>query len=164
MLQFRDNTTKFVMLLGALLFLFVSSSTQACVLAGHDCAKPAQMNTLVQAGMQCHMPMQNQVHASSPNSHLLQVSSHDNDGECCQLIPADLGDFAKAQVSNISASQFSPDWFHHQLTSAFYSSFYSINFAQREIISPPSQNSSAVSSSPISSLNAGRAPPSAVWA
>jgi len=162
MRQFRDNTNKFVMVLGALLFLFVSSSTQACVLADHDCVNPTQVNAPV--AMQCHMPMQTQAHATAPNSHLLQASSPDNDGECCQLIPADLGDLAKAQVSNPSVQQFSSDWFHLQFTSALYSPFYFINFAQREIISPPSQNSSAVSSSFISFLNAGRAPPSAVLA
>lgn len=159
MLQFRDNTNKFVMALGALLFLFISSSTQACVLADHDCASSTQINAPV--SMQCHMPMQEQIDASSTHSHLLQASSHDKDGECCQLIPADLGDFAKAQVSNPSAQQSSPDWFHLQFASALYASVYSL-FAQREIISPPSQSSPVVSSSLISSLNAGRAPPLAV--
>jgi hypothetical protein len=164
MLQFRDNTTKYVLLLGALFFLFISSSTQACVLAGHDCAKPAQVKSSAQMNLQCHIPAPEQIHASSASNHLSQASSQDIDGECCQLIPADLNNLAQAQVSNISAQQFSSDWFHLQFASAFYSSFYRINFAQREIISPPSQNSSVVSSSPISFLNAGRAPPSVVLA
>ena len=162
MLKIRDNTYKYILALGALFFLLVSSSTQACVLADHDCGKLTQVNAPTQTGVQCHIPVQRQVHASSPINHSLQHSSPNNDEECCQLIPADLGDLAQAQVSNLSAQQFSPDWFHLQLTNVFYSSFSSFDFAQREIISPHSHNSSVVPSSPIFPLNSGRAPPPAV--
>jgi hypothetical protein len=152
------------MSLGALLFLFISSSTQACVLAGHDFADSHQTHSSVQS-VHSHASAQDHVQAQSATSHLQQISAHpDCDGDCCQLVPADLNNLARAQVSNPSVQQFSSDWFHLQFTSALYSSFYLINFAQREIISPPSQNSSVVSPSPISSLNAGRAPPLAVLA
>jgi|GEM_PF-4324830 len=164
MSKFRDNPYKYILALGALFFLFVSSSTQACVLADHVCAKLTQVNAPTETGVQCHIPVQRQVHASSPINHSLQHSSpnNDNDEECCQLIPADLGDLATAQVSNPSFQQFSSDWFHLQLANTFYSSFYIFDFTQREIISPHSQNSSTVPSSPIFPLNSGRAPPPAV--
>ena len=164
MLQFRDNTTKYVMLLGALFFLFISSSTQACVLAGHNFADSHSSHSSSQSAHD-HAPAQDHIQVQSAASHLQQIPAHpDCDGDCCQLAPADLNNLARAQVSNPSVQQFSSDWFHLQSTSAFFSSFYSINFAQREIISPHSQTSSVVSSSPISSLHAGRAPPSAVLA
>lgn len=161
MLRFRDTTTKYVILLGALFFLFISSSTQACVLTDHDCVNSMQMHAPAPMGMQCHIPMPEHVHAPA-NGHFAQASP-DMGGECCHLIPADLGDFAKVQISNPSAQQFSSDWFQHQLSNAFYS-FYSVNFVQDEIMFPPWQTSSVVSSSPISSCNAGRAPPSSLLA
>lgn len=164
MLQFRDNTTKYIMLLGAVFFLFISSSTQACVLAGHDFADSHPAHSSLQSAHH-HVLAQDHVQAPATASHLQQIPPHpDCDGDCCQLVPADLNNLARAQVSNPSVQQFSSDWFHLQFASALYSSFYLINFAQREIISPPSQTPSVVSSSPVSSLNAGRAPPSAVLA
>jgi hypothetical protein len=164
MLQFRDKTTKYIMLLGALFFLFISSSTQACVLAGHDSADSQPVNASVQS-VHHHATPQDHVQAQSATNHFQQIAAHpDCDSDCCQLVPADLNNLARAQVSNLSVQQFSSDWFHLQFTSALYSSFYLINFAQREITSSPPQTSSVVSPSPISSLNAGRAPPSTVLA
>lgn len=159
MLQFRDNTTKYIMLLGALCFLFISSSTQACVLAGHECAEPSRVDPAAQVSLQCHASMPQQADSSS-SSELLQASSHQTHTECCQLLPADLGDFAKVQASNISSQQLSSDWFQSQLAGAFCASFNRLSLVQCEINAPPPQITSAVSSSLFFTLHHGRAPPS----
>lgn len=164
MLQLRDNTTKYIILLGALFFLFMSSSAQACALEGHDLANLPSAHPSSQID-QHHVHAHDHAEVPTTSDHHQQAPDHpDCDGECCQLVQADLNNLSRSQVNSFSVQQFSSDWFYLQLASGFYSSFHFIDFAQREIISPPSQDPSAVSSSPISSLNAGRAPPSAVLA
>lgn len=149
-------------MLGALFFLFISSNLQACVMAGGDCVNMQQVHSQAMAEMHCCAPVPNKTQIQATNTHSQHASSEHTDDDCCQLIPADLGDIANAQVSNPSTSQLSPQWFYIHFASL--SSFHYIGFAQREIISPPPDFSSVLHSPSATSLNAGRAPPSAVLA
>jgi hypothetical protein len=149
-------------MLGALFFLFISSNLQACVMAGGDCVNMQQARSQAMTEMHCHVlaPNNSQIHAAS--AHSQHSTSGHSDHDCCQLIPADLGNIANAQVSNPSASQLSPQWFYIHF--ARLSSSHYIGFAQREIISPPPEFSSVLHSPAVIFLNAGRAPPPAVLA
>ncbi|MEO6907809.1 MAG: hypothetical protein ABI210_07955 [Abditibacteriaceae bacterium] len=162
MSRFRDNTNRIVLMLGALVFLFTSSSLQACVVAGGDCVSVQQAHSQALAEMLGHAPAPNDSQVHATKAHSQHASTEHSDDDCCQLISANTGDISNAQVSNPSASQLSPQWFH--LHFASLSSFHYIDFAQREIFSPPPEFSLVFHSPAISSLNAGRAPPLAVLA
>ena len=162
MSRFRDNTNRIVLMLGALVFLFISSNLQACVIAGGDCVSVQQAHSQASAEMQCHVPATINQQVNAVSTHSEHNTSEHTDHDCCQLISANTGDIANVQISNLSTSQLSPQWFHLHLASL--SSCHYIDFAQREIFSPPPEFSSVFHSPAVSSLNAGRAPPSAVLA
>jgi len=163
--RFRDTTYKYILLLGAVLFLFATGKSQACLLADHDCSSPVPMNVAEQVDVGCHAPSpwpmsapQNAGHELSSSHHSQQQPNH----ECCQLIPADLGGNGQIAISTNSHQQSSSDWFNLQLANSFLYSSYPIQFAQREIASPPWQDNAAVSSSLVFPLYSGRAPPPTV--